>query len=318
MTTNSTPGSPAGSGPNSSGNSGSQGSARRGGRSQGRNRRRPRGAGSPDQPGTESPKPVRAEGESAPAPKDRTAGGSREGGTREGGSREGRSRRSGDSRRRDGRPAAAPGAPGAAQSGAKPADSPAGPNRENRREGQAGNRNRRNEPRGEATGQGKGRGEPRGDSRARDGRPADKGPDSNRNRGVKSPTGSGRPAPRRVEEELEPQDLTDWRLSVHGYEVWLCFQRVLPWTSDERELRAYIVDIYAEGREIDPLLLPALEDLKRIECVGRTMAAATAGLRGLLEARITELAVISASAYLEIAPPAPEILRPQVEACLAG
>lgn len=87
----------------------------------------------------------------------------------------------------------------------------------------------------------------------------------------------------------------------------MCFQRVLPWTSDERELRAYIVDIYAEGREIDPLLLPALEDLKRIECVGRTMAAATAGLRGLLEARITELAVISASAYLEIAPPAPEI-----------
>ena len=96
----------------------------------------------------------------------------------------------------------------------------------------------------------------------RDGKPRDpraggdsRSGDSSRGRGRGQATGN-RNAPRR-EEEQEAANLQDWKLSLHGYEFWLCFQRVLPWTSDERELRAYIVDIYADGREIDSLLLPA-------------------------------------------------------------
>jgi hypothetical protein len=332
MTTNSTPGSGSGNGPGGTPNSSdSSGGARRGGRSQGRNRRRPRAAGSGDAPAGSDSKPARPAAEGSPAAnKDRPAEGNREGRSRrpadnrprEGQAREGQAR-SGEERRGNNRPANRPGTgtppaggqPPAAGTGAQTRDGrprEAGPREAGPREAgprEAGpNRNRRGEPRGDSSGASRGRGDGRPrEAGPRDGRPSEKGTETTRGRGGKPGTTAARPAPRRVEEEAEPLDLTDWKLTVHGYEVWLCFQRVLPWTGDERELRAYIVDIYADGREIDPLLLPALEELKRIECVGRTMAATTAALKSLLQARITELAVMDARAYLEIAPPAPEI-----------
>jgi hypothetical protein len=121
-----------------------------------------------------------------------------------------------------------------------------------------------------------------------------------------------RPAVRR-EEDMEPADLQDWKLLIHGYEVWLCFQRVLPWTSDDREIRAYIVDIYADGREIDIQVLPQLDELRKLEAVGRSVATATAALRTLVTGRITELDVMPARAYLELLPEEPPVPHEEPE-----